>query len=214
VNSVSRPARIVRLVSELKQFYGRLPEPPADAFTLFVWDVLSFQSTPQKRNAALAALKRNPSLTPDSMAKVAPKKLEESVALAGSYLEQRLRALKTGIRLFQRAPGLPAAIRGPLPEAYQALSAVPQMGGGEGSADRMLLFAGGHRVFPMDAGVGRVVRRLGYDEAPAGELPDTLDAFRRAVTYLAHHGAATCTETEPHCHVCPLRSDCPHGHPM
>ena len=206
---MNKASRLERLVGELRQFYGLLPTPPSDAFMLFVWEVLSFQAPPLKRDAAFGALKRNPSLTPDSMAKVAPKKLEGSLRLAGSYFEQRARALKTGITVFQRHPGLPATIRGPLAEAQEALSTLPQMG--EGGADRMLLFAGDHLVFPMDTGVWRLVRRLGYDDVPDRELPDTLDAYRHASMYLSHHAAATCTEDDPHCGVCPLLNDCPYG---
>ena len=83
MNNVSR---LERLVGELREFYGLLPTPPSDAFMLFVWDVLSFQAPPLKRDTAFGALKRNRSLTPDSMSKVAPKKLEESVKLCGSYI--------------------------------------------------------------------------------------------------------------------------------
>ena len=107
-------SRIERLLGELRSFYGRLPAPPADPFTLFVWEVLSAHSTPRKRDAALGALKRARALTPDAMSRVAQKKLEESVALAGPYLEQRLRALRIGVDMFRRAPDLPAVIRGPL----------------------------------------------------------------------------------------------------
>ena len=203
------PSRLERLAGELKHFYGLLPAPPGDAFQLFVWEVLSHQSSPQQRNNAFAALKRNLALTPDSMWKVAPKKLEESVKLTGSYVEQRLRALKTAITVFQRNPQLSATIKGPIPEAQQALALLPQMS--DGGADRMLLYTGDHLVFPMDAGVGRVVRRLGYDDAPVSELSDSLDAYRHACTYLTHHAAATCTEKDPHCGVCPLRPDCPYG---
>jgi endonuclease-3 related protein len=202
-------SRLERLVGELKQFYGLLPSPPADAFQMFVWEVLSYQSSPQQRNSAVAALKRNLSLTPDSMSKVAPKKLDESVKLTGSYVEQRLRALKTGITVFQRNPELPATIKGPVAGAQQALAMLPQMA--DGGADRMLLYSGDHLVFPLEAGIGRVVRRLGYDEAPESELPATLDAYRRACTYLSHHAVATCIEKDPHCTVCPLRPDCPYG---
>jgi endonuclease III len=202
-------SRLERLVGQLREFYGLLPTPPSDAFQLFVWEVLSHQSTPQQRNSAVTTLKRNLALTPDAMSKVAPKKLEESVKLTGSYVEQRLRALRTGITVFQRNPDLPAVIKGPLPEAQQALSMLPQMS--DGGADRMLLFAGDHLLFPLDAGVGRVVRRLGYDEAPESELPATLDDYRRACTYLTHHAVATCTEKDPHCTVCPLLTDCPYG---
>jgi endonuclease-3 len=216
-------SRLERLLVELGSFYGRLPLPPADPFTLFVWEVLSVRTTPRQRDAALAALKRVRALTPDSMWRVAQKKLESSVALAGPYLEQRLRALKTGVDLFRRSPGLPAVIRGPLRAARRALKGLPQMG--EGGAYRMLLFAAGHRVLPVDARLSRVARRLGYGgrqadvagtarairRAVSAELPATLEAYRLAFAYLDHHGGATCTETDPHCGVCPLRPDCPEG---
>jgi len=215
--------RLERLLDELKRFYGRLQTPPADPFTLFVWEVLSVHSTPRKRDAALGALKRAPTLTPDAMCRVAQKKLEEADALAGPYVEQRLRALRTGVDAFRRSPDLPAMIRGPLPAARRALKGLPQMG--DGSAYRMLLFAAGHEVLPVDARVSRVARRLGYGEAQSGfaktaravraavsaELPASSDAYRRAFTYLNHHGAATCTDADPHCHICPLLKDCPEG---
>ncbi len=207
---VEQPSRLERLLGELRHFYGLLPSPPSNAFQLFVWEVLSHQSTPGQRNSAFNALKRNRSLTPDSMEKVAPRKLHESIVLTGSYVEQRIRALRTAITVFQRHPDLPAVVSGDLPAAYEALNLLPQMGN-DRSPDRMLLYAGGHRVFPLNEGVGRVIRRLGYEDAPESELPDSVDAYRRACTYLTHHAAATCTDADPHCGVCPLKSDCPYG---
>ena len=59
--------------------------------------------------------------------------------------------------------------------------------------------------------LAKLARRLGYDDPPESELPDEIDAWRRACTYLTHHAAATCTEKDPHCGVCPLRPDCPYG---
>jgi endonuclease III len=206
---VAEPSRLERLVGDLKQFYGLLPAPPADAFALFVWDALSFQTTPQKRDIAFGALKRHRALTPDAMSKVAPKTLEESVKLAGPYFEQRLRALRAAIKVFQRHPDLPSALKGPLPLAQEAMSVLPQTS--DGLADRMLLFAGGHRVLPMDAGTARVVRRVGYDGAPDEELPHSLDLYRRVSLYLSHHAVSTCTDADPHCAVCPLLHDCPTG---
>jgi len=216
-------SRLDALVGALKKFYGALPTPPADPFQLFVWEVLSVHSAPPKRDAALAALKRNRALTPDAMWKVARKKLEDSVKMAGPYLEQRVHALRTGVDIFRRNPMLPASVRGPLPDARKALKGMPQMG--EGGAYRMLLFAADHCVLPVDARVSRVATRLGYGEkqatfaktaraireAVAADLPQTLDAYRRAYIYLDHHGVATCTEADPRCHVCPLLKDCPEG---
>jgi len=180
-------------------------------------------AAPYKRDAAMAALKRNRALTPDAMWKAAQKKLEDSVRLAGPYLEQRLATLRTGVDIFRRSPNLPKTIRGPLPAARRALKDLPRMG--EGNAYRMLLFAGDHGVLPVDARVSRVACRLGYGEkqstfsktarsvreAVAADLPESLNAYRRAYIYFDHHGAATCTETDPHCHVCPLLNECPEG---
>jgi endonuclease III len=215
--------RLDRLLDRLRTFYGLLPPPPHDPFTLFVWEVLSVHSTPRKRDAALAGLKRARVLTPDAMWRAPQKVLEASVRLAGPYLEQRLIALKTGVDLFRRARDLPSAIRGPLPSARRALKGLPRLG--EAGAYRMLLFAADHPVLPVDARVSRVARRLGYGiedksftktarsvrEAVSRELAPTADAYRRAFVYLEHHGASTCAETDPHCGICPLLGDCSFG---
>jgi endonuclease III len=216
-------SKLERLVDRLRDFYGALPAPPRDPFTLFVWEVLSTHSTPHKRETALGALKRARALTPDAMWKAPQKKLEESVRLAGPYTEQRLKALRTGVDIFRRTPDLPSVIRGPLTTARRALKGLPQMG--EGGAYRMLLFAADQTVLPVDAKVSRVARRLGFGEAHvdftktarsirdaiAKDLPPNVEIYRKAFLYLAHHGGTTCTETDPHCVVCPLAKDCPEG---
>jgi endonuclease-3 len=216
-------SRLEALVDSLQAFYGALAPPPRDPFTLFVWEVLSAHSTPRKRDAALAALKRIRALTPDAMWRAPQKKLEESVKLAGPYFENRLQALRTGVDVFRRSPKLPAIIRGPLIAARRALKPLPQLG--EAGAHRVLLFAADHAVLPADARVTRVGKRLGYggsypdfrkqsrsvQDALTRELPPSVTAFRRAFLYLSHHGGATCTEGDPHCPICPLLEDCPEG---
>ena len=223
VQPISSPSRLDQLLTTLKAFYGPLPWPPKDPFTLFVWEVLSFHATPRKRDAALEALRRGRALTPDAVWRAPQKKLQEAIALAGPYAEQRLRALRGGVEVFRRAPTLPAIIKGPITKARRALKGLPQMG--EGGAYRMLLFAAGHPVLPVDASLSRVARRLGYGEphaqfaktarsirtAAACELTPNATSYRRAYVYLAHHGLATCTEADPHCRVCPLLNECTEG---
>src|SRR5262249_56135232 len=118
---------------------------------------------------------------------------------------------------------LPGGIRGPLPGARRALKPLPQLG--ETGAHRMLLFAADHPILPVDARVSRVGRRLGYGEPHdefrkqsrsvhdemINELPSSVDAYRRAFLYLSHHGAATCTESDPHCPDCQLLKEHPAG---
>lgn len=216
-------SKLESAIDALQKFYGALPKPPSDPFTLFVWEVLSVHSTPRKRDAALAALKRIRALTPDAMWRAPQKKLEESVALAGPYLENRLTALRTGVDLFRRSTDLPKVLAGPLPSARRALKPFPQLG--ETGAHRMLLFAADHPILPVDARLNRVGHRLGYGQpaadfkkqarsvqaAMSAELEDSVEAYRRAFLYLSHHGAATCTEADPHCSICPLLKDCPEG---
>jgi endonuclease-3 len=216
-------SKLEEQLNALQAFYGAVAMPPRDPFILFVWEVLSVHSTPRKRDAALAALKRIPALTPDSMWRAPQKKLDESVKLAGPYTENRLTALRTGVELFRRSPNLPAVIRGPLAAARRALKPLPQLG--EAGAHRMLLFAADHPILPVDARVSRVGRRRGYGEpgddfrktarsvqqALTRRLPPNLEIFRRAFLYLSHHGAATCTEGDPHCAICPLLRECPEG---
>jgi endonuclease-3 len=197
--------------------------PPRDPFAIFVWEVLSTHSTARKRQAALNGLKQIRALTPDTMWRAPQAKLEAAVGLAGPYVEQRLRALRTGVELFHRSPHLPAVIKGPVPAALKALKPLPQMG--DGGAFRMLLFAGEHPVLPVDAALSRVARRLGYGDeggdfrrtarsirhALAAELPATSAMYGQGYLYLSHHGRSTCTETSPHCSICPLLGDCSHG---
>jgi endonuclease-3 len=216
-------SRLETLLNALQKFYGLLPSPPHDPFTLFVWEVLSVHSTPRKRDAAMAALKRIPALTPDAMWRAPQKKLEQSITLAGPYQENRLRALRSGVELFRRTPELPATIRGPLAPARRALKPFPQLG--ETGAHRMLLFAADQVILPVDSRINRVGQRLGYGEAAGDfkkqsrsvqaaltrELTASADAYRRAFLYLSHHGGATCTEADPHCAICPLLKECAEG---
>src|SRR5687768_10811535 len=99
-------SRLETLIEALQLFYGALPTPPRDPFRLFVWEVLSGHSMPRKRDAAFGALRRIRALTPDAMGRAPQKKLEDSVALAGPYAEQRLRALRTGVDRFKRSADL------------------------------------------------------------------------------------------------------------
>jgi endonuclease III len=217
-------SRLEALVLKLQKRYGDLPSPPTDAFALFVWEILSGHSNPKKRDGAFAALKRHRLLTPDAMWKAAPKTLEASVGLAGPYRDQRLLGLRKGVEVFRRNPSLPSMVGGPTSKALPSLKQLPRMTG-DSSAYRMLLFAGGNPVLPVNARVSRVATRLGYGEqlgdfsktarsvrqAAAAELRESVDAFRRTYLYLEHHGAAICTEASPHCDECPLLADCPYG---
>jgi endonuclease III len=212
------------LLDRLRLFYGPLPAPPSHPFALYVWDVLGRGTTPVGRNAGFAALKRLPALTPDALARAPRARLEAAVAHAGPLKEERLQALHAGIDLFRREPGLADALRGPLPRALRAARRVPHLG--QASSMRLLLFAGGHPLVPLDEPALRVARRLGCGGSDGGAGPPTarvlravrhalaagirgdLDTAQTVSMYFTHHGLTTCTEASPHCAVCPVALDC------
>ena len=218
-------ADLPSVLDALRRFYGALPEPPDDAFGLYVWLALSFRTPPQRREAAVGALRQLRALTPDSLARAARGPLEAAVAHAGPLREERLRALTAGAAAFRRHRDLDRALKGPLPEARAALEQLPQLADADG--EWLLLFAGDHPVLPADPHILRVLTRLGHD-APsdathpdptfnptcaraAQELEYDIRLLRRATIYLSHHGRTTCTEGDPHCGVCPLLSGCREG---
>jgi len=215
--------RLEQLIAKLRKHYGPLPEPPSDAFVLFVWEALSWHSTPEKRDAALRALERLRALTPDAMGRAPRAKLDAIIAAAGPYTLQRVQALRRVVETFNERPDLPAVLKGPMPIALKSLKGLTQMGGDSG-AYRMLLFAGDHAVLPVNAGVERTARRLGYGvsgardfkqsaknvrDAVARELPATSAAYRTAYVYFAHHGVTICKQADPECPTCPLKAECP-----
>jgi len=211
--------RLRAILKRLERFYGALPTPPLDAFGLYVWRVVAFQATPQRRDAAMAALRHIPALTPDAMSRAPRGRLEAAVTLAGSLRDERRRALIAGANAFRRNRELVRVLKGSLPEARAALAQLPHLADADG--EWLLLFGGDQPLLPADPRAVRVLTRLGYRESStpsqnlcasvAKELKDDLNLLRHAILYLSHHGLITCTEKSPHCVVCPLLKTCLYG---
>jgi endonuclease III len=199
---------MLHVMDRLERFYGPLPQPPNDPFALYVWEVLGVHTTAARRDAAMSALRRIPALTPDSMGRASRPKIEYAVALSGPYREERLRALAAGVEAFKRHRDLADQLRGEAETARHALALLPYLT--TVSGQRLMLFAGDHPLLPDDPHLQRVLARLQTGrEAVSQELGGVLTAIQRAALYLSHHGRSTCLESDPLCHVCPLRSECP-----
>lgn len=211
------------LVERLAAFYGPLPAPPADPFGFYVWEVLGTRTTAGRRDAAMAALRRTPALTPDSLHKLARGRLEAIVRLCGPLADERVAALQAGAAVFRRQAHFADRLRGPLRVAWPAVRDLPHLG--HAGALRLLMFAGDSRLVPVDEGIARVASRLGI--VPARDnvrrltrdvrraldaaLPSDPAERRRAVLYVQHHAEHSCTEASPHCRVCPLADACVFG---
>ena len=208
------------MIPLLVKFYGPLPHPPADAFGVYVWEVLGLKTNAGRRDAAFLALRRVPALTPDSIKKLGRGKLEAIVRLCGPFVDERLTALETGADVFRRQRSMTDRIHGSLRTAWLALRDLPHLG--EAGAARLLLFASPHPLIPVDAGLTRLAVRLGLVDdvqnvtrlvrtvrrAIGGELPLDAAGRRQAALYLAHHAQSTCIEINPHCGICPIAESC------
>jgi endonuclease-3 len=205
-----RQATVPAFVDRLERFYGPLAQPPSDPFALYVWEVLGLRTTRPRRDTAMTALRRIPALTPDSMARAARAKLEAAVAFAGPYRDERIRALLAGVEVFRRNRDFSERLEGDIAGALRALELLPYLTSVSGQW--MLLLAGGHVTLPDDPHIERVLARLGSDLKTAeNEIGAALSARRRSALFLAHHGQATCVETDPLCQICPLKPECPYG---
>jgi endonuclease III len=207
----------------LQAFYGPLSSPPADPFGVFVWQVLGTRTTAGRRDAALAALRRIPALTPDAVGKLGRGRLEAVVRLCGPFVEQRLAALEAAVEMFRRRPGLGTALEGPLRQAWPVARDLPHLD--EADAQRVLLYGTASAVIPVDADLCRWALRIGLAAAQRNDrrtrrsvrrtiataLPADPTVRRQAMLLLSHHAHTTCVEHQPHCGVCPLASACPHA---
>jgi endonuclease III len=219
-----------RHVARLKRFYGPLAPPPSDPFALYVWEALSSQTTPPRRDAAFAALRRIPALTPDAIRRAPRAKLEAAVVLTGSLADQRLEAIIRAAECFQMHPELRNRLRGSILCARRALRDLPQVGAGW--VQRVLMRMTAHAICPREAGVARVVSRLNllpraidHDASPlegdahrgaarpaaalmAQAFSLEVELLREAFLYVTHHAAVSCTQVDPHCVACPLAGAC------
>lgn len=207
-------------VARLASFYGPLAAPPGDGFGVFLWSVLGMRTTDGRRDAALAALRKVPAMTPDSVRRLGRGRLDSIVRLCGPFVDERLTALETGVDLFRRRRDFDAELAGPLRQAWLAAKDLPHLG--EAGAARLLLFASPHAVVPVDQAMCRVTVRLGLTpprsaarrlvretrRALSATLATDITARRQAVLYLSRHAQSTCVEGEPHCGVCPLATGC------
>ena len=206
------------MIQALREFYGLQPTPPADLFQFFVWEILSDNALPARRDLAWQALRRLPALTPDAMFRVPTNELLDAIGIAGPHRNEKVEHLKALAGEFKRRRDLLSseALRALKPiAAVRTLRRLDQVPAA--ARARAILFAVGHAVLPLDDDALRVVGRLmGQRQGRRGrvrrwlkqKLARDASTYRDAVIYLRHHAHHTCTKVAPHCGVCPLAGSC------
>jgi endonuclease-3 related protein len=187
--------------------------PGRTRFEVIVGAILTQSTAWTNVERAIRNLRRARLLTPRALERVSQKRLERLVRPAG-YFRQKARKLKTFLRFLREnfSGSLGRMLRTPTQELRERLLAVH--GIGRETADSILLYAGNHRVFVVDAYTRRILERhgligpkAGYEEIRAlfeRNLPRDARLWNEYHALLVAVGKNWCRRVNPRCDTCPL----------
>ncbi|GAC1634782.1 MAG: endonuclease [Candidatus Acidiferrum sp.] len=168
--------------------------------------------------AAIRNLRDEKLLTSSAMHSFPESKLAALVRPSG-YFRQKAKKLKafTAFLYENYAGSLTRMFRTPTAVLRERLLSIH--GIGPETADSILLYAGGHPVFVVDAYTRRILERhslpakdRSYEEIRAlfeHSLPPDVHLFNEFHALIVQTGKQHCFKSAPDCHACPLRSFLP-----
>lgn len=192
--------------------------PAETPFEVIVGALLMPQTSWASVEECIANLRRAGLLTPKGIAGASLATIRRHVRAAGLYRSKPARLRDFCRHLLEACGGdLARYFDGPTDELRAALLDRP--GVGPETADSILLYAGGHPVFVVDAYTVRIGRRLGLfdtdDYAAVQEhfearVPRDVATYREYHALLVAHAKAFC-RPRPRCAACPLLDLCDTG---
>jgi len=212
-------ALVRRVYDRLRAHYGPQAWWPADTpFEVIVGALLMQQTSWGRVEEAIGNLKAAGLLDVRRLARADVATIRRHVRAAGLYRTKPARLRSFCRHLLARADGdLGPYFERPTAEIRADLLA--QRGVGPETADSILLYAGGHPVFVVDAYTVRIGTRLGllpstrYDDVQAffeARLPRDADLYKEVHALLVVHAKALC-RPRPRCPDCPLLRICVYG---
>jgi endonuclease-3 related protein len=188
--------------------------PARTPFEMIVGAILTQNTAWTNVERAIANLRRERLLTPVALERVPQRRLERLIRSSG-YFRQKARKLKAFVQFLRREFGASLArmFRTPTPELRERLLAVH--GIGRETADSILLYAGGHGVFVVDAYTKRILARHGlarekaaYEEVRSlfeSSLPADITIYNEFHGLIVNVGKNWCRTQKPRCEECPLQ---------
>jgi endonuclease-3 related protein len=212
---------LLRCFDVLLSHYG--PQgwwPGETAFEVMVGAVLTQNTAWRNAEKALDNLREAGVLSPAGLRDLPVETLAQLLRPSGTFRVKahRLKALVAYI--WEVHGGDPAGLaRGELERLRAELLRVH--GIGPETADSVLLYAGDHPTFIIDAYTCRFLARLGLvpKHKPLEEiralvmdhLPPDVALFNEYHALIVAHGKRYCLRREPRCSGCPLTRECAHG---
>ncbi len=216
------PSELLREVFDrLAGHFGPLHWWPADTpFEVLVGAILTQNTAWTNVEKAIANLKQAGALGPAELQSLSKAELEELIRPAGFFRQKAERLQLTVGHLFEQHGGLlERLLAQPLEAARTELLA--RKGIGPETADSVLLYAGNHPSFVVDAYTRRLFERLGilqgsepYEEIRAlfmDRLPHNADLFNEYHALIVEECKTFCRKQRPLCAACPLHTLCPVG---
>lgn len=211
--------RATEVYRRLLESYGPQHWWPADSpFEVIVGALLMQQTSWGNVERAIANLKGLDLLRVEALANARLPEVRKRVRVAGLYRTKPARLRAFCRHLLRRADG-DLARYFDRPTAIVRRDLLAQPGIGPETADSILLYAGGHPVFVVDAYTVRIAGRVGL--TPAREyarvqehfedrIPKDLEVYREYHALLVRHAKDVC-RPRPRCDVCAIRSLCAYG---
>ncbi len=187
--------------------------PARTPFEVMVGAILTQSTAWVNVERAIENLRRARALTPRAIGRMPQRQLARLVRPSG-YFRQKAKKLKAFVRFLDSefSGSLARMFRTPTPRLREMLLAVH--GIGPETADSILLYAGRHRVFVVDAYTRRILtrhgligERAGYEEMRAlfeTNLPRDAQLYNEFHALIVNIGKDWCRPNGPRCDSCPL----------
>jgi len=197
--------------------------PARSRFEVIVGAILTQNTAWTNVERAIANLRREKLLSPKAMQSVPIRHLAQLIRSSG-YFRQKARKLKAFVGFLRRNynDSLDRMFRSPTSELRQQLLAVH--GIGRETADSILLYAGKHPVFVVDAYTHRILDRHGltngktdYEAMRAmfeANLPRKASLYNEFHALVVNVGKNWCRPRDPRCGECPLGPRLPLNSPL
>jgi endonuclease-3 related protein len=195
--------------------------PGETPFEVIVGAILTQNTSWSNVERAIANLRAARLLTPSAISRAPLNELEGLIRSSG-YFRQKARKLKAFCAFLRREYGGSLKRMFATPTAALREKLLGVFGIGPETADSILLYAGQHGVFVVDAYTKRMLTRHGWVDEKAGyeevrsmverQLPGDVARFNEFHALIVNAGKQFCRPREPLCQRCPLGPYIEEGH--
>lgn len=205
------------IFEKLATTYGPLHWWPADTpFEVAIGAILTQNTNWKNVEMAISNLRKEVDLTPHALLRLSREQLEELIRPSGFFRQKAERLQRLAAYLLDNHNGsLEVMLEQPLDRAREEL--LHFNGIGPETADSILLYAGKHPSFVVDAYTKRLFSRLGhlqgnekYEQVRAlfmSQLPADTDLYNEYHALIVEHCKRFC-RVRPLCECCTLAETC------